>query len=249
MAGVTRTPDRLLRRRLTDLRVPDALAFDRRTIGRATALGQAAAYVATGLWPIVDLRSFERVTGPKHDDWLVRTVGGLAVALGAGLAWRSHDPASARPFGVAGAAAFLAADVIGVASGRLRRVYLLDAAGEAIVLAGWAASVAWPRRRTAPRPVVAVPVRPERAERGTDVVTLRREVEERHADAERAASLAWPSGHAPDAVTEALHRLGETREELAFAIQGQDTDRLRELVAAAAEDAAAVHEAADLVSS
>ena len=77
---------------------------------------QAAAYVATGLWPIVDLRSFERVTGPKHDDWLVRTVGGLAVALGAGLAWRSHDPASARPFGVAGAAAFLAADLVVIAT-------------------------------------------------------------------------------------------------------------------------------------
>jgi hypothetical protein len=233
-------------RRALSLRVPDVLALDRRAIGRATASGQAAAYVITGLWPIVDLRSFERVTGPKRDDWLVRTVGGLAVAFGGGLAWRSHDPASARPFGVASAAAFLAADVIGIASGRLPRIYLLDAAGEAVVLAGWAASVAWPRRRVAPRPVAVMPVRPER---GSDVVSLRREVEDRHADAQRSAALAWPTGGAPDAVTEALHRLGETREELHFAVEGGDTERVRALVAAATEDAAAIHEAADLISS
>jgi hypothetical protein len=222
------------------------MRLDRRAIGRATALTQAAAYAVTGLWPIVDIRSFERVTGPKRDDWLVRTVGGLAVAFAGGLAWRSHDPASARPFGVASAAAFLAADVIGVASGRLRRIYLLDAAGEAVLIAGWVASVAWPRRRMAPRPVVAVPVR---AERGTDVASMRRTVEERHADAERAAALAWPTGGAPDAVTEALHRLGETREELQFAVEGDDTERVHALVAAATDDAATVHEAADLISS
>ena len=45
----------------------------------------AAYLVATGVWPLVHRRSFEAVTGPKRDFWLVRTVGGLAAATGATL--------------------------------------------------------------------------------------------------------------------------------------------------------------------
>lgn len=41
--------------------------------------------VATGVWPLLHRRSFEAVTGPKEDFWLVRTVGGLAAATGASL--------------------------------------------------------------------------------------------------------------------------------------------------------------------
>jgi hypothetical protein len=36
---------------------------------------QALYYLATGLWPLVHLPSFEAVTGPKTDDWLVHMVG------------------------------------------------------------------------------------------------------------------------------------------------------------------------------
>ena len=42
---------------------------------RRVAGVQAAFYVGTGVWPIVHRRSFERVTGPKTDFWLARTVG------------------------------------------------------------------------------------------------------------------------------------------------------------------------------
>lgn len=34
-------------------------------------------YVVSGVWLIVHSHSFERVTGPKADRWLVKTVGGL----------------------------------------------------------------------------------------------------------------------------------------------------------------------------
>ena len=230
----------------------------RATWPRLLALGQATGYVATGLWPIIDISSIERVTGPKRDDWLVRTVGGLAVAFGAGLALRADDARAARPFGVASASAFLAADLIGVASGRLRRIYLADAAAEAVILAGWIASAVLPQQRTAPRPVAsrALPptVTPTHARaagraHATDLTHLRQELEELHADAVRAADLAWPDGRAPDAVTEALHRLHEAKEHVAFATEGDDPARLAELAATAAEDAASVHEAADLISS
>lgn len=45
----------------------------------------AAYLVGTGVWPLLHRRSFEAVTGPKKEFWLVRTVGGLAAATGASL--------------------------------------------------------------------------------------------------------------------------------------------------------------------
>lgn len=38
---------------------------------------QGIYYVASGLWPLLHMRSFEAVTGPKRDKWLVNTVGAL----------------------------------------------------------------------------------------------------------------------------------------------------------------------------
>ena len=42
---------------------------------RQLAIAQGVYFAATGVWPLIDMRSFERVTGPKADKWLVRTVG------------------------------------------------------------------------------------------------------------------------------------------------------------------------------
>ena len=114
---------------------------------RTLATVQGLFYVLTGAWPIASLRSFEAVTGPKHDDWLVRTTGGLIAGIGLGLLVGRKDPERARPFGAAGSAVLLLADLIGVGSGRLRPVYLLDAFVEAVLLGGWLGSWATGRRR------------------------------------------------------------------------------------------------------
>src|SRR4051794_2064938 len=45
----------------------------------------SAYYFATGLWPIVHLRSFVALTGPKRDTWLVQTFGALVAATGVAL--------------------------------------------------------------------------------------------------------------------------------------------------------------------
>lgn len=90
---------------------------------------------------------------------------------------------------------------------------------------------------------------PDGLENDGDLESMRSQIDERLTEAERVAALAWPSGGAPDAVTEALHRLAQSREELAFAIEGGDTERLVRVAGTATEDAATVHEAADLVSS
>ena len=59
--------------------------------------GAHAGYlIATGIWPIAHRRSFEHVTGPKHDFWLVRVVGGLVavagIALGVAVARGRRSP-------------------------------------------------------------------------------------------------------------------------------------------------------------
>ncbi len=38
--------------------------------------GQGLYYTVSGLWPLISLRTFTLVTGPKVDLWLVKTVGG-----------------------------------------------------------------------------------------------------------------------------------------------------------------------------
>jgi hypothetical protein len=43
---------------------------------------QGLFYVLTGLWPLLHLRSFLAVTGPKTDLWLIKTVGALIAAVG-----------------------------------------------------------------------------------------------------------------------------------------------------------------------
>ena len=44
---------------------------------RSLALAQGLCFTATGLWPLMHMPSFEAVTDPKEDKWLVRTVGVL----------------------------------------------------------------------------------------------------------------------------------------------------------------------------
>jgi hypothetical protein len=110
------------------------------------AAGQAAYYLVTGAAPLVSMRAFEAVTGPKRDDWLVKTVGLLALGYGAVLA---RDAARDRPdpvTGLAGALPFAAASLWYGGTGRVRRVYLLDGALEAAFAAAWAGLLVSRRR-------------------------------------------------------------------------------------------------------
>jgi hypothetical protein len=110
---------------------------------RRTALFQATYYVATGGWPVVSRRSFEAVTGRKNDYWLVETVGALASVIGATLgvaAYRNRVNAELALLGIGSAVGFAAIDVIYGASGRISRVYLVDAAFQIGIVSKWAAA-------------------------------------------------------------------------------------------------------------
>jgi hypothetical protein len=102
-------------------------------------LAQATYYAATGVWPLVSMRTFEAVTGPKTDKWLVKTVGALVLAEAAALAvgTRRESPSTETiTLAVACAVAFTAIDVTYVLLGRISSIYLADAAVEVALAAG-----------------------------------------------------------------------------------------------------------------
>jgi hypothetical protein len=99
---------------------------------------QAAYYVATGVWPLAHRRSFEAVTGPKSDFWLVQTVGVLVTAIGGGIAVAFRRPAPSlelRVVAALAAAGLAAVDIYFVGRRRIRPVYLADAAIELLFVA------------------------------------------------------------------------------------------------------------------
>jgi hypothetical protein len=49
------------------------------------ALVRGLYFPITGLWPLVSSETFQRVTGPKVDLWLVKTVGVLVAVSEAAL--------------------------------------------------------------------------------------------------------------------------------------------------------------------
>jgi hypothetical protein len=105
----------------------------------AVALAQGGYFALTGLWPLVGIRTFERVTGPKVDRWLIQTVGVLVLAVGASLglagARRRVTPELAL-LAASSAAGLAAIDAVYVARRRIAPIYLLDALPEAVLLLG-----------------------------------------------------------------------------------------------------------------
>ena len=97
------------------------------------ALVQGVYFALTGIWPLVCIRTFMRVTGPKVDIWLVRTVGVLVLIIGCaiGLAgWRQNVTAEVALLAAGSAGGLMAIDVIYVLLRVISKIYLLDAVVE-----------------------------------------------------------------------------------------------------------------------
>ncbi len=93
-----------------------------------------------GLWPLLHIRSFEMVFGPKTDRWLVKTVAGLLMVNGLTQLTTSSTAGGvrqARRLGVGTAAVLATIDLVYVPAGRISKMYLVDAAIEV----GWI--IAW----------------------------------------------------------------------------------------------------------
>ena len=119
---------------------------------RVVAAVQGVYYAATGIWPLMSIYSFETVSGPKTDDWLVRTVAVLVLVVGFVLlsAAIKHDlgtPVRILAIGSAGGLAFI--DFYYAMRGVIWPVYMLDGIGEVALIVLWAIALTRDRRTVA----------------------------------------------------------------------------------------------------
>ena len=104
------------------------------------AIVQGLYFAFTGLWSILDLFTFQLVTGPKVDLWLVKTVGVLVTMIGAALflaGMRQRLTFEIALLAVGSSFGLAIIDVFYVSLGRISAIYLLDAALELAFVAGW----------------------------------------------------------------------------------------------------------------
>ncbi len=107
---------------------------------RTVALVQGLFYAMTGFLPIVSMKTFQLITGPKRDLWLVQTVGALITVIGGVLALaglRRRVAPEIRMLGVGSALGLTAIDLVYYRRGVLGPVYVLDAVAELGLVSGW----------------------------------------------------------------------------------------------------------------
>jgi hypothetical protein len=117
-------------------------------------LDEQVGYIAVlGLWPIIDLHSFQVVTGPKtdhlptgdqNDHWLVISVGALFTVVGLALLAAAREAQLSLAVVVLGglsAAALAVVDVVYARRDVISPIYLADAAIELIFVGCWLATI------------------------------------------------------------------------------------------------------------
>jgi hypothetical protein len=105
------------------------------------ALAQGVYYLLTGVWPLASIRSFQAVTGPKTDLWLVKTVGVLVALIGGVLlvgGVRRRPTPEVELMGAGAAAGLAGIDTVYATKRRISAIYLLDAVLEALLVLAWA---------------------------------------------------------------------------------------------------------------
>ena len=101
-------------------------------------LAMGVYYFLTALWPLVHIKSFEKVTGPKNDHWLVYTVA--AMIMCSSFVFLSASLNEFQPskeiliLAYSNAMALSLIDVVFVAKKVISKVYLLDAVSEMALL-------------------------------------------------------------------------------------------------------------------
>ncbi|HTK75483.1 MAG TPA: hypothetical protein VL371_09515 [Gemmataceae bacterium] len=104
-------------------------------------------YLGTGLWPLVSIDSFLKVTGPKTDVWLVQAFGVVVGVVGVVLlvaAWRRKVPLEIVTLAVGMALALAGVDIIFVLRRSIGPVYLIDAMAEIGLVALWCGAMVRP---------------------------------------------------------------------------------------------------------
>ena len=110
------------------------------------SLVQGIYFFVFGVWPIIHMKSFLRVTGPKTDLWLVKTVGIILAMIGVALilAWLNAEINTSIIVLAIGSAFSLAlVEFIYVAKQVISPIYLGDAVVELILIGWWLLSLAF----------------------------------------------------------------------------------------------------------
>ncbi len=96
-------------------------------------------YLISGVWPLVHVNSFMQVTGWKTDIWLVKTVGGLVVAIAVPLLFQAmygRINRALQTLMILTATAFLLVDTVYYFKGIISVVYIVDAVAQ-LALITW----------------------------------------------------------------------------------------------------------------
>jgi hypothetical protein len=107
-------------------------------------MAQGIYYLATGIWPLVSTDTFQMVTGPKTDLWLVDTVGVLISVIALVLlaaVWRRRATGEVVLLALGSALALIGIDVVFVVQKVIAPIYLLDAAAEGVLVIAWIAAL------------------------------------------------------------------------------------------------------------
>lgn len=86
-------------------------------------------YIATGIWPVIHMNSFEQLTGRKTDKWLVKTVGLMITASGL-IFWLYREEKAAVTLAILNALFLAGIDIYYSWRKVIRKIYLLDAVVE-----------------------------------------------------------------------------------------------------------------------
>ena len=100
-------------------------------------------FLLTGLWPLISVKTFQKVTGPKTDLWLVKTIAILVVVVGSVLVlagFREAVSLEIRILAIESALGLSAVEMYYVMTQRISAIYLLDTFVEVAFAVFWVLS-------------------------------------------------------------------------------------------------------------
>ena len=108
------------------------------------ALIQGIYFFVSGIWPIISMSTFLKVTGPKTDLWLVKTVGIILAVIGAVLIYAQVNAeinTSIIILAIGSALSLAIVEFVYVAKRVISPIYLGDAIIELILIGWWILSI------------------------------------------------------------------------------------------------------------
>jgi hypothetical protein len=104
-------------------------------------LVQGIYWLVTGVWGLVDIVSFMKVTGPKTDVWLVKTVSVLIIVISLSLLSSVRGRGDKMPvilLAITSCIGLAGIDFHYALNNIISKVYLLDGAVQVLLVVAWA---------------------------------------------------------------------------------------------------------------